>query len=156
MTPPQHVIDHAITVAKLSPCRSKRGVALWATDTGNLVGQGGFNSPPDRCCPGRSICAGSCGRRSVHAEVRAISSAAAHRFGRLNASATVDMLHVEISPGAKVVGCDGPRCPGCSALISDVGFVAGVWLFECDRGWSGWRRYAAREFYAVTMQNLSI
>lgn len=165
--PPQHVVEHALHVARMSPCRSKRGAVLWEPSTGSFRGQG-FNSPPDlRKCPGREVCTGTCGQRTVHAEVRAILEAVPLR--RTVDLGLYDLLHVELAttlllrpgenPGFErrvvdgaMVACDGPSCGGCAALISDVGFVGGVWLFEYNTvGWAGWRRYTADAFYEATV-----
>jgi hypothetical protein len=125
--PDQCMIDHALSVAAQSPCRSKRGVALYDMRTGAFRGAG-FNGPPGGC-PGRAICAGTCGQRAVHAEVRALREAAVYlRNG--HPTGPWDMIHVELAADGGVVACDGPSCPGCAAQILDVGFVGGVWLYE--------------------------
>ena len=70
--PPAEIVALASSIARLSPCRSRRGVVLWDPLTRTIRGTG-FNGPPRlRACPGRDVCAGTCGQRSVHAEVRAI------------------------------------------------------------------------------------
>lgn len=188
--PPDEVVTHALQVAALSPCRSKRGAVIWNASTGSFLGHG-FNAPPALlACPGREVCAGTCGQRAVHAETRAIYSAALARVPNLETSPiTCDLLHVELAhalllsplPGGPrverqgdrldihvglaelvtlpgvVVACDGPSCGSCAALISDVGFIAGVWLFERDgRGWAGWNRYTADEFYEATMMRVAV
>lgn len=166
-TPPTHIVEHAMRVASLSPCRSKRGVVLWDTSTGVFLGHG-FNAPPALLrCPGREFCAGTCGQRAVHAEVRAIYHATiTRRLPTLETGPTLcELLHVEVSPfqsrptggssilhSEGIVACDGPSCGPCAALIADVAFVAGVWLFERDgRGGAGWHRYTAEEFYEATV-----
>jgi hypothetical protein len=185
MIPPQHVIEHAIQIARLSPCRSKRGVVLWEPISGSFRGHG-FNAPPSLLpCPGRDVCSGTCGQRAVHAEVRAVVDSLDYR-SRGNGidhleGATYDLLHVELAPAelvriavdrdregvpighapyrltGHVLACDGPSCGSCAALIADVAFIAGVWLFEAsERGWAQWRRYSADEFYETTMQRVSV
>jgi hypothetical protein len=165
--PPEHVVAQAVHVAALSPCRSKRGVVIWDPHSGSFRGHG-FNSPPALFgCPGRAVCAGTCGQRTVHAEVRAIRDASPQRRDR--DMSLYDLLHVELasslllrpgeSPGFErrfvhgaVVACEGPSCGSCAALISDVGFIGGVWLLEHDlAGGSGWRRYTADAFYEATV-----
>lgn len=186
--PPREIIDHAIQVARLSPCRSKRGVVIWDTSTGRAIGHG-FNAPPSLLpCPGRDVCSGSCGQRAVHAEVRAIYATALARVPNLETSRIeCDLLHIELAPvelmqpvpsvmvtlgadtvtfgrmesrpsrGPGVIACDGPSCASCAALIADVTFIHGVWLFEHDgRGWAGWRRYLADEFYAASMARCAV
>jgi hypothetical protein len=63
-------------------------------------------------------------------------------------------------PRQLVLACDGPSCASCAALIADVGFIAGVWLFENDesdgRCSACWHRYTADEFYAASLRSLSV
>lgn len=170
-------IQTALAAAARSPCRSKRGVALYDPSTGAHRGSG-HNGPPGGSCPGRAVCAGTCGQRSVHAEVRALRDAMRvwipnHGGGERGA---LDLVHVEleppfvdiVAPDPRVVVCSGPSCPGCAAQILDVGFVGGVWLYEMGtppdelaeaarRGIAVlmrpfWRRYSAQEFYRVTLE----
>lgn len=168
--PPDHVIRAALAAAaQLSPCRSKRGVALFDPRTGAHRGSG-HNGPPGGSCPGRAICAGTCGQRSVHAKVRALRDAMRvwiPNFGS-GEPGTLDLVHVELAADGSVVACSGPSCPGCAAQIFDVGFVGGVWLYEmgvpadefAEAARLGiavlmrpfWRRYTAEEFYRVTLE----
>lgn len=147
--PPDNIIRIALEQAAQSPCRSKRGAVIYCDGpaAGHLFLGAGFNGPPGGRCPGRAICAGNCGQRSVHAEVRAIRNV---QWPHPKSS---DLVHVELAPGpyaidversadglpigqaphiisGEVVACDGPSCPGCAAQILDVGFVGGVWLYE--------------------------
>lgn len=153
--PDQFMIDCALRAAAHSPCRSKRGVALFDMSTGAFRGAG-HNGPPGGGCPGRAICAGTCGQRSVHAEVRALREAAVYM--QHHGGGPWDLIHVELAADGGVVACDGPSCPGCAAQILDVGFVGGVWLYEewpmDSGGWIPgiWHRYSAEEFYRVTME----
>lgn len=125
--PAPHMISRALAAAAESPCRSKRGVVLYDMQTGAFRGAG-CNGPPGGC-PGRAVCAGTCGRRSVHAEVRALREAAGYgRNGRPRGP--YDLIHVELSADGGVVACDGPSCWQCAREILDVGFVSGVWLCE--------------------------
>lgn len=131
--PDQFMIDSALRVAAQSPCRSKRGVALYDMRTGAFRGAG-FNGPPQGC-PGRAICAGTCGQRAVHAEVRALRDAEVY-YRNGHPPGPWDLIHVELAADGGVVGCSGPSCPGCAAQILDVGFIGGVWLYEAQpRGW---------------------
>lgn len=173
----QFMIDHALRIAAMSPCRSKRGVALYDMHTGAFRGAG-HNGPPVGGCPGRAVCAGTCGQRSVHAEVRALRAAETYlRNG--HPPGPYDLIHVELATGLRigvdrspdglpvgqapyvvtsggVVACDGPRCPGCAAQILDVGFVGGVWLYEaaqrerCFGGWAFGHRYISEFNVEVT------
>lgn len=142
----------ALDAAEMSPCRSKRGVVLYDPASGAHRGSG-YNGPPGGTCPGRAICAGSCGQRSVHAEIRALRVADVYR--RHTPRALLDLVHVELGPGRTVVSCDGPSCAGCAAQILDSGFVGGVWLYEAERGHGGidrWVRYGAGDFYRISME----
>lgn len=157
-----------MSIAAMSPCRSKRGVVVWDPQTGAFRGHG-LNSPPAlRGCPGRDVCSGRCGQLAIHAEVRALRAASVYRSSRVDAEqlALYDLLHVElcdprmpVREGA-VYACDGPSCMPCASLILDVGFVGGVWLYEDDvllppvppaiRG-KAWCRYTAEEFFDATV-----
>lgn len=171
--PDQFMIDHALRVAALSPCRSKRGVALYDMSTGAFRGEG-FNGPPAAMpCPGRSVCAGSCGKRSVHAETRALRNAAV--YTRNHGFGPWDLVHVELGADGGVVACAGPSCWQCAREILDVGFVGGVWLYLSAKTWrsipldqlplpgiqfddefnavAAWGRYTANEFYRVTLES---
>jgi len=166
--PPESVIKRALELAAKSPCRSKRGVVVFATSCGLPIFEGeGFNGPPSGApCPGRSVCAGTCGQRCVHAEVRAIRRAGWPRYGGPS-----ELVHVELATDGSVVACDGPGCWQCSREILDVGFVAGVWLYEVDRRLddspefdgagvfiesAAWRRYTAEEFHRVTLRRCGL
>lgn len=168
--PDRYLIDHALRVAAQSPCRSKRGVVLLDPSNGASRGHG-FNGPPDGVCPGRSICAGRCGQLSVHAEARALRAAEDYRRNG-HPPGPYDLLHVELATDGGVVACAGPSCLPCAALILDVGFVGGVWLYEmgvppdelADAARRGiavpmrqfWRRYTAYDFYASTARNCGV
>lgn len=167
-------IQHALRVAAQSPCRSKRGVVLFDPTTGAARGSG-HNGPTDGC-PGREVCAGTCGQRSVHAEVRALREAPGYiRNG--HPPGPYDLLHVELAADGGVVACAGPSCVGCAAQILDVGFVGVVWLYEMGeeqdtvaglvadervrphvplRHPPRWRRYSAAEFYQVSLQRCGV
>lgn len=121
-------IRTALNAAAFSPCRSRRGVALFDPRTGAHRGAGHNGPPASRPCPGRAICAGTCGQRSVHAEMRALREAEV--YTRYYGIGPWDLVHVERAPDGGVVPCDGPSCWQCSREILDVGFVAGVWLYE--------------------------
>lgn len=166
-------VKHALKVAARSHCRSKRGVVLFNSSTGAHRGEGHNGPPQPLTCPGREQCAGTCGQRSVHAETRALRDAEGYR--RFHESGPFDLVHVELSPtDGGVVACGGPSCWQCAREILDVGFVAGVWLYElptvAEANASGvtrsddprhadlarWRRYTADEFYRVTLVNCGI
>jgi hypothetical protein len=174
------VVKLALETAARSPCLSKRGVVAYITgavDAGVLVIAGaGYNSPPAPfTCPGRARCAGNCGKRCVHAEMRALRAATAGLRDEL------ELVHVGLAADGGVVACDGPSCWQCAREVLDVGFVAGVWLYlrlhrcmacrrfedsteaddrcsrcpECGSALTVtgvWRRYTAEEFYRVTLE----
>lgn len=155
-------IEYALDAAAKSPCRSKRGVAIYQE---NHVISVGWNGPPaDLPCPGREKCAGNCGKRSVHAEIRALRDAANRRSVGLFGSNGVQLVHVELAPGsagehAGIVACGGPSCWQCAREILDVGFIDGVWLYErgndpCDD--PSWLRYSADEFYTRTLERCGL
>lgn len=165
--PPESLVALALKVAASSPCRSKRGVVLFNERTGERRGEG-FNGPPTPLtCPGRERCAGTCGKRSVHAEVRALRDAAWQRQ-RFDSLELFDLLHVELGADGGVVACDGPSCWQCAREILDVGFVSGVWLYErainvgivsgvIDRsGPERWVRYTAADFYRKSLENCGV
>lgn len=168
-------IRTALTAAALSPCRSKRGVSLFDPRTGAHRGSGHNGPPAAQPCPGRSVCSGTCGQRSVHAEVRALRDAMLVWIPYYGGSepGALDLVHVELAQDGGVVACDGPSCWQCSREILDVGFVGGVWLYEragcphceagaispdnqCPRGAGGWRRYIAEEFHRATLKRCGI
>jgi deoxycytidylate deaminase len=159
-SPDQCHIDTAIYAAARSICRSKRGVALFNARTGAHRGDGHNGPPAPFTCPGREACTGTCGKRCVHAEMRALR--AGFEYGQYHDLDDIELIHVELTPdGSGVVACDGPKCWQCSREIVDVGFVKGVWLYELsgeqqrsaftnDHG--HWRRYSAEEFHRVTLE----
>jgi deoxycytidylate deaminase len=124
-SPPAWAIMRAEGAASLSPCsQSKRGVVLYRHPPGEaaeLYGTG-YNGPPAGfTCPGRERCGDSCGKRCVHAEMRAI---------RGIEQPGLDLVHVKLGPDGHVTPGGPPSCWQCSREIFDVGFVAGVWLYE--------------------------
>lgn len=126
--PDTFMIEHALRTAARSPCRSKRGVVIYSMRAREPRGEG-YNGPPsDLTCPGRSLCEGTCGQRSVHAEVRALRDALRH--GAVYGAGPYDLIHVELATHGGVVACVGPSCWQCSREVLDVGFVDGVWLYE--------------------------
>jgi hypothetical protein len=180
IAPPDQVVKLALEVASRSPCRSKRGVVLY-DPRGAPSGAGHNGPPNDTCpgraiCTG--TCSQRAVHAEVRA-LRAAQigrTATAALGGRLE---PLDLVHVERAADGEVVACDGPSCPGCAAQILDSGFVGGVWLYEgiicrfctahdrfvapgihlvgdgpatraCEARGS-WRRYAAEEFYQVTL-----
>lgn len=131
--PDQYLIDNALDVAAWSPCqKSRRGVVIWDQANGAVVGSG-FNGPPRGfVCPGRQACRGTCALRCVHAEMRALDEAVAHRAlasVNFDKEGPYDLLHVELAPDGGVVPCDGPVCAQCSKHIVNSEFIGRVWLY---------------------------
>lgn len=156
--PDQYLIDKALEVAAWSPCqKSRRGVVIW--DPANVAHRGsGFNGPPKGfMCPGREACRGTCALRCVHAEMRALEEAIAHRaLASVNFEkvGTYELLHVELRPDGGVLPCDGPSCAQCSKHIVDAEFIGGVWLFvdvKIPRSLPTWVRYDPAEFHRLSM-----
>jgi len=124
--PPDVVVELAEELAARSQCRSRRGAVLYYEPIGHAVRLkgSGFNGPPGPfACPGRDRCKGICGQLCVHAEMRALR-------GVSNPGRPLDLVHVELGPDGHVTPSGGPSCWQCSREILDVGFVAGVWLYE--------------------------
>jgi hypothetical protein len=133
---------------------------------GATRGDGSNGPPAELPCPGRQVCTGTCGQRSVHAEVRALRAAAL--YTRYHGSGPWDLIHVELGEAGGVVFCSGPSCWQCAREILDVRFVGGVWLYElgvppdelAEAARNGiaclmrpyWRRYSAAEFYRITLE----
>lgn len=139
----------ALEEASKSPCRSKRGVAIMSPVI--QLAYVAHNGPPLDGCPGRAVCAGNCGQRSVHAETRALR--------KVTLLGPLELVHVELSPVGGTVACSGPSCLPCAKEIADARFIAGVWLFEeaeCKRGPGGWRRYSPGEFYRASLKRAGL
>ena len=154
--PPTWIVNYALELAAQSPCRSRRGVVVYARLDApppplgepcavTRIYGAGYNGPPRGfACPGRGVCTGTCGQRSVHAEMRALR--ALSYPGQL-----LDLVHVELGADGGVVACDGPRCVTCSREIADVGAIGRVWLYEASAGGPAWRSYTAEEFHRATL-----
>ena len=130
--PPARHVTRAVEMSMCSPCRSKRGVAIFRGET--PIASGYNFKPRGFDCDGTEACKSSCRDEAVHAEQFALL-----RAGRLAEGA--DMLHVKTVDGA-LVPSGGPSCVQCSKLALAAG-IAGVWLFHED----GWRRYPIVEFH---------
>lgn len=178
--PPDQVVKLALQTAALSPCLSKRGVVAYIPDAlggARVIAGAGYNSPPAPfTCPGRAVCAGNCGKRCVHAEMRALRSAA-------DIGDALELVHVELAtavqidpdgpvtsrrvgdrieytlparavPIGAVAACDGPGCWQCELPTVAEANAAGVTRADDPRhaGLARWRRYTAEEFYRVTLQ----
>lgn len=142
--PNPKIIRCAEAAAARSPCaKSKRGVVVFRD--GDLVLGSGFNGPPVGFgCDDSTACRGDCGKRCVHAEMRALRDPNVMAYVVLSRSdlralgssqdklrdfAGLDLLHVKIGEDGKVIAGGGPSCWQCSREILDVGFVRGVWLY---------------------------
>lgn len=137
--PPQNVIADAIRQAKLSPCRSKRGVAVFQGDT-VFVSACNHQVPP-RVCDGSPACKATCNQTAIHAEQACL-------IGSSRLLRGFDMLHVKVVDGA-LVPSGGPSCVQCSKLMVAAG-IAGMWLYHAE----GWRRYPIDEFHQQSVEFL--
>lgn len=166
--PPVFAIEQALVMAKASPCaKSKRGAALYFPfHDGQVIIGRGFNGQPDGFpCTGSASCRSHCRMICQHAEARAIMDAMQKRsFDEVVAGVPLaELVHVKAVDGKLVAG-GGPSCVQCSRLIVDVGFIAGVWLYEAyvssapgpQLSPSGWFYYTAADFHRVTLHNLGI
>jgi deoxycytidylate deaminase len=131
--PPQAAIDAAIASSLHSSCgRSRRGVAIFASDLVIATGTNHFPFARKRCDKS-DACKATCGKLVVHAEAAALSSAA----GRERNAA---MLHVKTLSG-RLVESGPPSCPQCAVLIAHFG-IATMWLYHS----TGWTSYSAERF----------
>lgn len=128
----EHALGFAIEAAKLSPCRSKRGAAIW--NATGLVSVGWNDQIAPFVCDGSEKCKRSCYKTALHAEQRAILAAGDRALGAF-------MLHIKVSDGEPVTSL-GPSCYECSKLIVASG-IGQMWLLHD----SGWARYSATEFH---------
>jgi deoxycytidylate deaminase len=135
--PPQDAIDAAVSFSKLSPCRSKRGVAIFFDEQ---VRGGGYNYKPGGLCDGSEACKATCRDEAVHAEQQALLSLGRRSNG-------CEMLHVKTVDGV-LVPSGPPSCVQCSKLALAAG-IAAVWLF---RGEDGWVRYPANVFHDLSLR----
>lgn len=163
--PPAFAIRQAEEAAARSGCLvSRRGVSAYVGDeiisggsaeiARELVGAEGANGPPWRWrgadpagplpCDGSEACQRDCGRRCMHAEVRAFLAAQV-----VLDSERVDLLrmvHVKIGVDGLVMPSRGPSCLSCATFLLDQG-VGGIWLCEQE---GRWRYYAMDAFYEAT------
>lgn len=131
--PPAHVVTFAIEAAMRSPCRSKRGVAIW-NQNGQLVSTGYNRQVAPFVCDGSERCKRHCSELAVHAEQDALLEAHCSVAG-------MEMLHVKAEGGHLMVS-GVPSCVACSKLIVAARLKA-MWLYHHD----GWRRYEAEDFH---------
>lgn len=131
--PPPTVIQQAISASLQSPCRSKRGAAIWR-ERYRLAIAIGWNDLPLGACDGSDACKETCGRVAIHAEQRALLSASA-------IFSDCAMLHVRTIDGALVPSGE-PSCIECAKLIVASG-IGAMYLYHAD----GWRLYDVADFY---------
>jgi deoxycytidylate deaminase len=181
--PHPFAIEHAVVAACASPCaKSKRGVAIVTADDPTRsywMHSVAFNGPPRGIpCDGSAACAEHCGRRCVHAEMRALRGLSPYTIASLRSRGLlVELVHVKVVDG-KLVGGGGPSCFTCSREILDCGIVDRVWLFEraprlatpgpspSAGPFAGpfralpeqpqWRSYDAVSFHQITLRNNGI
>lgn len=140
----------AVQWARMSPCaKSKRGVVIFHPGTGEIRGRGYNAQPGLYACTGDDACRAACGKRCVHAEVRAIRDAIAHRATWSPMPTLLpglEALHVKIGDDGELVASGGPRCASCSREVLDVG-IAGFWLYD-----GLWQRWDARAFHEESLR----
>ena len=135
--PPGIVIEAAVQMSKLSPCRSKRGSVIFRGD--DLVAQGYNFKPRGFDCDGSIECKATCRVGAIHAEQFALLVAGLK-------AVDAEMLHVKTVAG-RLVPSGGPSCPQCSKLALAVG-VKAMWLYHAD----GWRRYETTEWHRLSLE----
>ena len=134
--PPSHIVQLAVEASLCSPCRSKRGAAIFY---GNDLIQCGHNYKPGaRACDGSVTCKATCRADAVHAEQNALLAAGSRSY-------RAELLHAKTVDGA-LVASGGPSCVQCSKLILAAG-ISAVWLYEAD----GWQRYDAEAFHLLSL-----
>lgn len=165
--PPRDVIHAAIASAQESPCqKSKRGVAIYCTTPlaptvyddqyplYEIVSCGWNAMPGGAPCDGGDRCRSLCGRRCVHAEVRAIRACLIR-----GSMSGCDAVHVKVDANDRLVAGGPPSCADCSKLVLDVG-LDGFWLYELPPPYDpdaakpvppAWRRYTAVQFHALSL-----
>lgn len=139
-------IDAAIAAARKSPCvKDQRGAAVWHPDGSVMVAD--HNAPPDPfICDGSEVCKSACGKLAGHAEERALLKYLQQVKTRQSGP---HVLHIRTVEGQPVTS-GMPSCITCSRTMLLAG-VASVWLWHGDGGWSGWHRYPAAEFHALSL-----
>lgn len=137
--PPSWAIDAAIASSKLSPCRSKRGVAVFVARSHLIVGSGCNQQIQPFECDGSHACKVICRESAIHAEQAALLQAGRSAVG-------CDLVHVKTVDG-DLVPSGGPSCVQCSKLVVPAG-ILGVWLLHD----TGWRRYEAQEFHRLSVE----
>lgn len=159
--PPDVMINMAVGIGGRSPCaKSKRGAVIYQPDYPDMIIGFACNSMPEPfTCSGSETCREACSKRCVHAEQRAIFSAAAPRAiftGTGNPAggiAGAHLVHAKVVNGELVAG-GGPSCWQCSRMVLDVG-LGGVWLYEDEstatRPAARWRFYDALRFHRLTL-----
>lgn len=164
--PPPEMVDEALRHARQRACaKSYRGSVVYGIAfDGSAADHGhGHNGPPRGfACDGSEACRKACRYLCEHAEARAVREAIEYaHFGPF------DLVHVKADAAGELVAGGGPSCAACSRLILDVGFIAGVWLYEMNRqldtspelDGSGvfverpaWRRYTADQFHEISLR----
>lgn len=138
----KQALKEAIEIAKLSPCKSKRGVVIWHRGLGFIAG--GCNQPPPNfICDGSEACRANCNKTAVHAEQEALIDF----DSRIE---DCEMIHVKVVDGEAVHSLQ-PSCWQCSKLILRAG-IKYMWLYQKE----GFVRYSAKEFHEQTLINCDL
>jgi deoxycytidylate deaminase len=167
--PPADAIEWAKAAASQSGCqKSRRGVAIFGTQSHEVIANGTNHRPAGGLCSGSEACKATCRFICVHAEVMAIRRSLVvlarptmklsrdwhHLYGH-------DAVHVKIDASGEVVAAGGPSCLSCAREVLDIG-LAGFWLYELDLHpdlefgtclLPTWHRYTAEEFFRLSLQN---
>jgi hypothetical protein len=152
----------AILESTCSPCRSKRGAAVFSMD--RCLSSGYNFKPRGFDCDGTVECKATCSRQAIHAEMAALFRLPPTRLAGL------EMLHVKTVDGARqlvvhqalavalhgfrefadgqLVPSPEPSCVECSKHALVLG-IAGFWLYHAD----GWKRYEMSEFHRLSIEN---
>lgn len=140
--PPQRIVEIAVLESTVSPCRSKRGAALFVSAVNGMalnVGSGHNRKPIGFVCDGSAECKATCRQEAVHAEQHALIEA-----GRRAAGA--EIVHVKTVDG-ELVASEPPSCIQCSKLLLAAG-VSGFWLFQHA---VGWRYYPMADYHRLSL-----
>lgn len=136
--PPKHIIRFAVEASKCSPCRSKRGVAIFRGDA--LMNTGHNYKPRPFVCDGSAACKATCRGEAIHAEQHALLISGSY-FAQDS-----EMLHVKTVDG-ELVPSGGPSCVECSKLMTAAG-ISAMWLYHEH----GWQRYDIETFHRESLK----
>lgn len=138
----------AVSSAKNSNCKSKRGVVIFHRTWG-IISEG-WNAPPKPfICDGSDDCRANCAKTAVHAEQAALMEYLRYPNEEYPIS-ECEMLHVKIIDGKAVVS-EKPSCWQCSKLILASGLKS-MWLYQAE----GFVEYTPEDFHKQTLINCEL